>query len=304
MTEDYFPIIAIIAIVAIVGIVGGIGFLNAPAITGASVSKVAVPVLKAAKQVTVTIPPHAVELAPGVFDLGTARVKGEVVQGFMFIDFRKGYHHKPGHGGGPGGGGPGGKGKGDKCFAVLAKGARWKNTESYVLNPANGDGLSESFVNSSITTGLETWDAEVPFDIFGSRTITNDTLVADTVAPDEKNEVYFGAIEGEGSIAVAIVWGIFTGPPGQRRLVEWDIVYDDAEFKFGDAGPTSETSLGDTSVMDLLNIATHESGHAVGLGHPDDSCTEETMYRFAGFGETKKRTLNSGDIAGVNDLYK
>jgi len=43
---------------------------------------------------------------------------------------------------------------------------------------------------------------------------------------------------------------------------------------------------------------------AAGLGHPDDSCTEETLYRFAAFGETKKRTLNTGDIAGINELYK
>ena len=55
--------------------------------------------------------------------------------------------------------------------------------------------------------------------------------------------------------------------------------------------------------MDFENIAQHELGHAFGLGHPSDTCTEETMYRFASNGETKKRDLYDGDIAGIKALY-
>ena len=56
--------------------------------------------------------------------------------------------------------------------------------------------------------------------------------------------------------------------------------------------------------MDYQNIATHEFGHGAGMSHPSDSCTEETMYRFAQSGETKKKTLNAGDIDGIKSLYK
>jgi hypothetical protein len=36
----------------------------------------------------------------------------------------------------------------------------------------------------------------------------------------------------------------------------------------------------------------------MGMGHPDPTeCTEETMYFQAGFDETKKRSLEAGDIA-------
>ncbi len=56
--------------------------------------------------------------------------------------------------------------------------------------------------------------------------------------------------------------------------------------------------------MDLQNIATHEGGHGAGMDHPDDSCSEETMYRFSQQGETNRRTLHTGDIAGINKLYK
>ncbi len=78
----------------------------------------------------------------------------------------------------------------------------------------------------------------------------------------------------------------------------------DIDFSWGDAGPTSESELGDTSVMDLQNIATHELGHGAGLADLyDDQASEQTMYGYASYGETKKRTLNTGDIAGIQALY-
>ena len=55
--------------------------------------------------------------------------------------------------------------------------------------------------------------------------------------------------------------------------------------------------------MDFENIATHELGHAVGLGDLYNDCTEETMYGYASYGETKKRTLEAGDITGIKKLY-
>jgi predicted Zn-dependent protease len=55
--------------------------------------------------------------------------------------------------------------------------------------------------------------------------------------------------------------------------------------------------------MDFLNVATHELGHAMGLGHPRDTCTEETMFAYATYAEMKKRDLNAGDIAGIRKLY-
>jgi len=39
------------------------------------------------------------------------------------------------------------------------------------------------------------------------------------------------------------------------------------------------------------------------MGHPASTCTEETMYAYASYGETKKRTLNTGDKAGIKKLY-
>ena len=108
----------------------------------------------------------------------------------------------------------------------------------------------------------------------------------------------FGDIQNSGAIAVAIVWGIFSGPPSVRELVEYDVVFDNADYTWGDA-------TSNPLVMDFENIATHEFGHATGMADLYTSqCSEQTMYGYANYGEINKRTLEAGDIKGVQELYK
>ncbi|MEK6872555.1 MAG: matrixin family metalloprotease [Nanoarchaeota archaeon] len=235
----------------------------------------------------VIVPSHAVELAPGLFSLGSAvDVNGEVVEGYMIIKKKDEASHRGGS-----------SHLGDTtCYAFLAKGAKWKTTEQYVLDTTNSDGLSDSFVADSVEVSFNAWDDQVAFDVFGTRNTSLIVNGADILSPDGKNEVLFGSILDPRVIAVAIVWGVFSGPTFNRKIVEFDVVYNDPDFVWGDATINP-------NVMDFLNIATHEKGHTAGMAHPSDSCTEETMYRFAGIGETKKRTLNSGDIAGIKKLY-
>ena len=246
---------------------------------------------------TVIVPAHAVEVSNGVFSLGTARdVDGRVVQGFLFIDDRRENAKPTCNNNGiceagekkscsdcKNGGGEDPTPK-STCFSLFAKGARWKETEQYIT-----DGVDPTLTETS----LETWDSEVSFNIFGTGT-AGTTDGADDVSPDGENEVMFENLGATSTIAYTIVWGIFRGPPGGRELVEWDAVFN-SDYAWSTSGESNK--------MDYQNIATHEFGHAVGLGHPSDSCTEETMYRFAESGETKKRTLEDGDIAGVNELY-
>lgn len=100
------------------------------------------------------------------------------------------------------------------------------------------------------------------------------------------------------TIAVTTVWGIFSGPPQNRELVEWDQVFN-TDYLW------SEDAIRSNTEMDYNNISTHELGHAVGLADLYTSdCSQQTMYGYASNGETKKRTLESGDINGVAKLYK
>ncbi|UCD07610.1 MAG: matrixin family metalloprotease, partial [Candidatus Aenigmatarchaeota archaeon] len=131
--------------------------------------------------------------------------------------------------------------------------------------------------------------------LVGSYSIDNGATWDDET-PDGRNEMVFGDYPQSGVIAVTIIWGYFYGPPGQREIIEFDILFD-TDFTWGDATK-------DPSVMDLQNIATHEIGHGFGLGDLYDSaCAEETMYGYSTEGETKKRDLNAGDITGIQELY-
>ena len=235
----------------------------------------------------VIVPSYAIELAPGLFSLGSSvDVNGEVVEGYMIVKRKDDVSPRES-----------GSHQGSTvCYAFLGKGTKWKTTEQYVLDTTNSDGLSAGFVTNSVEVSLNAWDDQVAFDVFGTRNTTLTVDGADTLSPDGKNEVLFGSISDPGAIAVTIVWGIFSGPLSNRKIVEFDAVYDDPDFVWGDATINP-------GVMDFLNIATHEKGHAAGMAHPSDSCPEETMFRFANFGETKKRTLNAGDITGIKKLY-
>jgi len=246
-----------------------------------------------AKDVTnFVVPEHAVNIAPGIYSLGTTIHDGKEVQGILA------FHHRTGHDGGP----PGNNGDDDTtntCFASFTKGATWRATESWILDPTNNAGLTEDFLKSELANNMATWedpdsDDIQDFDIFGDVT---DGVVdgADTISPDGKNEVYFADISTSGVIAVTITWYETRGPPQNRDIVEWDQIYDDADFEWSSAGEAGK--------MDFANIATHELGHALGLSHPNETCTLETMYAFADDGETIKRDLHDGDIAGVNDMY-
>ena len=255
---------------------------------------------------TVVIPAHAVEVAPGVFSLGTAVDNGRVVEGYAFLRF-KDRPAKPGTECGNGVCEPGENAKKcpadcsggttkSSCFSHLSKGAKWKSVEPYVVNPSNGKGLSASFVTSNLAGDIDKWEDAAGLDILGGGSSTNDILVADTVSPGGQNEVYFADVGSSGAIAITIFWGIFRGPPTGRELVEWDQVYDDVDFNWSDSGSPD--------AMDFENIATHELGHSFGMDDLDrDECSEETMFGFASNGETKKQSLESGDIQGIQALY-
>ena len=253
---------------------------------------------------TVTIPAKAVEVNPNVFYLGTAVDKGMVVEGYAIVDYRVGYGKPSGcnndgvcqgwespscadcSGGGSGT---------SSCYGFLAKGAKWKTVEPYIIDPANTRGLDESFVRANLAADIGKWEAAAGVNILGDET-AGVVDGADMDSPDGRNEIYLGNISDEGAIAITIVWGVFGGPAQKRQLVEWDQVYDQVDYDW--------SASGEAGKMDFENIATHELGHSVGMGDLYTSeCSEQTMYGYASYGETKKRTLEAGDIKGVGTLY-
>ena len=76
-------------------------------------------------------------------------------------------------------------------------------------------------------------------------------------------------------------------------------IYFDSTDKFF-ASTVERCSASGTS-FDLQNIATHEIGHALNLGHVSDRL--QSMYPTSYAGETLKRSLGNGDKLGVKTLY-
>lgn len=245
-------------------------------------------------QGTLTLP-SAADNSP-VISLGSALDPGtgKLVEGYAIIHY-KDKAAKPG--GKPGGGAT-------QCYGFLANGAKWKSVEPWIANSVNTRGLDGASVLGILAGGVSKWEDAADgivgnnalADILGNGSSTLDALVADTVSPDNQNEVYFANVSTQGAIAVTIVWGIFRGPTFQRELVEWDQVYDDVDYDW--------SLTGEAGKMDFDNIATHELGHSVGMADIYNSeCGEVTMYGYANSGETKKSTLEPADVTGVNTLY-
>lgn len=235
--------------------------------------------------------PAPADSAPVVY-LGTTTdpQSGRVVEGYAFIHYRVGTAKPPWADKGNGGG------TAESCFTFLSNGAKWRTVEPWVVNPTNNNGLSSAFVVSNLDDNITKWEIAAGADVLGIGSTTSLVLSADTSSPDAVNEVYFGDIASPGAIAVTIVWGYFSGPPQLRELIEWDMVFDETDYSW--------SSSGEAGTMDFENIATHELGHSVGLGDLYDSvCSEQTMYGFADLGETKKRSLETGDVNGMSRLY-
>ncbi len=226
---------------------------------------------------------------------GNDRVLSKV----KFIHYKKGYGKPEGT---PGGGKGNGKNKDEGDYTYLARGAKWKTIEDYRVNPSNGDGVTKSQVQDAVAAGMDEWETpgEETFDIFGSLIVDDTAVFLDLDVPQGNNTISFQNF-GSGSenvIAEATVWGYFGGPPSQREIIEAHIVFND-NFLWGIVTDPEDP------FMDVQNIVTHELGHCAGMGDLYKTDTiEETMYGYSEEGETKKRDLYKGDIAGITKLYQ
>jgi len=219
-----------------------------------------------------------------------------VLSKITFIHFKKGHAKPPWAGGGK----PGDK-EDEGDYTYLSKGAKWKAIEDYRLNTdfeENIGGSLDALVINSVLAGMDEWetpDSSV-FDIFGG-VVLDGSATYDDGAYRGYNTISFGNYGNPEVIGEASVWGYFTGPPEQREIIEAHIIFND-ECEWGDAS-------GDLYLMDIQNIATHELGHCAGMGDLyKPGASEETMYGYSEEGETKKRDLYIGDIAGIIKLYE
>ncbi len=208
----------------------------------------------------------------------------------MFIHYRKGYG-KPEET--PGQKPPAGPG----CYGFIARGAKWQTLPvNYSVGWSNQDGLSKKDIESAFVAAAGAWDQWTTATLFNPPTMEPE-LTINLDATDGVNGIVFADLSAAHAIAITYVWGRFGGPVDQRMIVEFDMILDDTEYRWGDATTNSD-------LMDVQNIAAHELGHALGLDDIYQSvCSTVTMYGYSDYGETIKRDLDAADITGLLELY-
>lgn len=136
----------------------------------------------------------------------------------------------------------------------------------------------------------------------------------------------------EAATAITSVFMTNDGRPTDGVILDADIELNDVNFTFVNIGDIpAQTPRDQTEIADLENTLTHELGHLMGLSHtcrdqssfPNDvdengnqppACDaipilqgakvrDATMYNFATPGETKKRSPEDDDVAGICNAY-
>lgn len=74
----------------------------------------------------------------------------------------------------------------------------------------------------------------------------------------------------------------------------------ESDQRFNENTPFS--NVGAAGAYDVQSVATHETGHTIGLGHANSS-DELTMFYAIGAGETQARSLAKGDVMGMRARY-
>jgi len=165
-------------------------------------------------------------------------------------------------------------------------------TASYYVNPdvslvTGGDPIV------AVEVAAETWDAVTAAELFSYAGTTTKNWYAE----DGQNTVSWVKFVPRNYIAVVVIWYDST----TMIIWEFDIIFN--TFHEWGIDPIKEDK--DTiKAFDIQNIATHEFGHPVGLDDLyDEIYSELTMYGYSSKGETKKCSLEIGDIAGAQELY-
>jgi hypothetical protein len=169
--------------------------------------------------------------------------------------------------------------------AYTVNGPSWPQAQmSYLVNAINLDlpGLS---AESAVRSGADAWlqqSGAFRFVYAGSSSQTTNTF-------DIVNLVLFRNASSGSAIATTYWWSSGT------RILDADIVFWDAAFTFF-AG-----SSGCSGGFYIEDIAVHEFGHALGLGH--SASVDASMFPSVTACNIRNRSLDADDIAGVRSIY-
>lgn len=173
------------------------------------------------------------------------------------------------------------------AYSFLTSGIRWRTFPvTFAIDPTNSH-MDPTLAKNAIIKAFGVYDAWI------NPTLTN-----------------FKESPSYSSAQIKVNWRPMDGQYGQLGLTSYSYRLDtkaltSASISF-DSGDKFFVSYSGScsasgSSFDLQNIATHELGHAMNLGHVTDKLL--SMYATSYAGETLKRTLGKGDVLGIKTLY-
>ncbi|MFC1506162.1 matrixin family metalloprotease [Thermoproteota archaeon] len=187
-------------------------------------------------------------------------------------------------------------------YAVSDPPVRWSYSElpvHYRINPTSPNGVNSPDWIAEVQSSFQTWENDLGS--FMDYTYDGTTL---STGPDPNTGTPFDGINGvyaksgfnnSNVLGRAYYWYDFSTAPEYYRIFEIDIIFNN-DYQW--------SASGETGKYDVQNVGTHEVGHTLNLlDQTDPAYSEETMFQLTTTGETKKRTLHSGDISGVRFLY-
>ena len=142
--------------------------------------------------------------------------------------------------------------------------------------------LREAHANWATTKSRCEDDDKIRFDWdFGG-------LTRKSVKYDGVNTVEFGPL-GSGALAINYTW--YTG----SRILEVDLRFNRTDYPWTNRD-------GGRNKFQVVNVATHELGHQIGLDDLYDPHGALTMFGRIDRGEMNKTTLGAGDVRGATTL--
>ncbi len=175
---------------------------------------------------------------------------------------------------------------GEPSSAYNLLGGKWAALDvPFYLNPENAD-IYESSAIVAIDSAAAAWSQQANTSLtFYRAGFTNST----TIDYNGRNEVFFRNASNGAAIAATYVWSF------GNQMLETDIVFWDGGYRFFTG------SSGCEGGFYVEDVATHEFGHALGLGH--SPVAEATMFSGEGYCGTSKRSLELDDRQGIEALY-
>lgn len=175
----------------------------------------------------------------------------------------------------------------DVSRAYLLSGHYWASSSvNYYINPSNRD-MSQQAAISTLQAAAANWSEQTTANI---HLVYAGTTSGSSVTNNGRNEVFFRNTSN-GSMAGATYywWG------ANGKLLDSDTLFYDGGMKFfpGSSGCTGGEYLED--------IATHEFGHSLGLGH--SLLPDATMYPSLYSCSQIWRSLSADDITAIQKAY-